>query len=243
MGYSKASLPPGAVHAILVATAPDAAAQTADLLWRPVLGRPLIAWPLSALLQLDALESCFISFLPAHREDCRALVVDAPPGNGSLSGAYCRGERNWLSLLEMSGRIRDGWLVVVDATLPLVTTSALRAGLLAAERTGVAIAAEPVKETLKRVDGQVVVETLPREALRRLCPPVIFSRAAIWRVIEAYDPAGDVDANDLIALIRRADVPLTVFDANYPCVRVTSEHDLSIVESLLRRREMESSPL
>lgn len=243
MGYSKASLPPGAVHAILVATAPDAAAQTADLLWRPVLGRPLIAWPLSALLQLDALESCFISFLPAHREDCRALVVDAPPGNGSLSGAYCRGERNWLSLLEMSGRIRDGWLVVVDATLPLLTTASLRAGLLAAQRTGVAIAAEQVKETLKRVEHQAVAETLPRERLCRLCPPIIFSREAIWRTLELYDPQGKVDAHDLFALIGLAGVPLATFDVDYPCVRVTSERDLAIVESLLRQRESERSSI
>lgn len=237
----------GTVAALLVATtpdgAPDVAAQTADLLWRPVLGRPLIAWPLRALATCKPMSSVTIRAQVGRNAACRELLAAQATGSGPTLSAVCRGERNWLNLLEKCGRIRDGWLVVVDATLPLLTTASLRAGLLAAERTGVAIAAEPVKETLKRVDNQVVAETLPRESLRHLCSPVIFSREAIWRVLESYDPQGEVDAHDLFALIGLAGVPLATFDVDYPCVRVTSEHDLAIVESLLRQRESERSSI
>lgn len=231
----------GAVAALVVATAPDSSAETADLLWRPVLGRPLIAWPLQALAACEGVTSVTIRASAGRDAECGELLVAQATGSGPTLAAVCRGDREWLNLLEESGRIRDGWLVVVDSTLPLLTTASLRAGLHAAERTGVAIAAEPVKETLKLVEGQRVVETLPRECLRRLCPPVIFSREAIWRVLESYDPQGEVDAHDLFALIGLAGVPLTTFDVDYPCVRIASEHDLAIVESLLRQRESERS--
>ncbi|MGH2505616.1 MAG: hypothetical protein ACRDID_24155, partial [Ktedonobacterales bacterium] len=46
---------------------------------------------------------------------------------------------------------------------------------------------------------------------------------------------------DLVVLAQLAGVPLTVFAVDYPCVRVTSEHDLALVESLLRQREPEAS--
>lgn len=247
MTSTEADTPSGPVAALLVATAPDAApdtaAQTADLLWRPVLGHPLIAQPLRALAACESITSVTIRAQVGRNAECRDLLAAQATGSGPTLSAVCRGERNWLSLLEKCGRIRDGWLVVVDATLPLLTTASLRAGLLAAQRTGVAIAAEQVKETLKRVEHQAVAETLPRERLCRLCPPIIFSREAIWRTLELYDPQGKVDAHDLFALIGLAGVPLATFDVDYPCVRVTSERDLTIIEALLRQRESERSSI
>ena len=160
-----------------------------------------------------------------------------------MSGIFPRAESTWRSAfppIEIIPPMCE-WIVVLDAALPLVTVDVIRSGLCAAERTGVAMAGEPVKETLKRVDGAVVMETLPRDALRRLLTPVVFHRDALKRALDAYDPSRD-DANNLVALTRLAGVPVTVFDAGYPAVRVTSEDDLAIVETLLRQRESEASP-
>jgi 2-C-methyl-D-erythritol 4-phosphate cytidylyltransferase len=100
------------------------------------------------------------------------------------------------------------------------------------------MAGEPVKETLKRVQGQHVAETPPRDTLRRLLTPVIFRRDALWRLVESVDPS-TTDPNDLVALLRSSGAALTVYDADYPCVRVTSEDDLAIVETLLSQRKSE----
>jgi 2-C-methyl-D-erythritol 4-phosphate cytidylyltransferase len=243
MTHPNAQVSSGQVAAFVVATWPDGGALASDLLWRSVLGRPLVAWPLRALAQLENLSSCALVVPPVRYADgakmvnaqspsldCRVIAVDAVPWSYTLDAVVS------------SSHVREEWIILVDATLPLVTTASLRAGLEAARRTGVAIAGEPVKETLKRVDGSVVAETLPRERLRRLLSPLIFSQDALRGIYKTLRDHPSTSA-DLVGLAQLAGVPLTVFAVDYPAVRVTSEHDLAIVESLLRQRESESSSL
>jgi 2-C-methyl-D-erythritol 4-phosphate cytidylyltransferase len=240
MRQAESEFPSGAVAALLVATAPDAGVQAADLLWRTVAGRPLITWPLRVLLQLDALRECAL-VAPAERADDaqRLLATEAPARSCAVVMAP---ERDWRGAL-INGLARvsaaSDWVIVIDATLPLVSAASLGAGLRAAARTGVAIAGEPVKETLKRVDANRVVETLPRDAMRRLLSPSVFQRAALERMLERLAPSHPA-AHDLVTLARLTGAPLTVYEAGYSGVRVTSEADLAIVETLLRQRSPEA---
>lgn len=236
----------GAVAAVLVATAPDAGPGARDLLWRPIAGRSLVGWPLQALTALDDLTYCaLITPLERYDDGVRVIENDLNAATGTAPGrikvVMPIGSHTWRRALASIEDIPTacGWLIVMDATLPLVTTESLRAGLRAAANTGVAIAGEPVKETLKRVQGQQVVETPPRDSLRHLMPPVIFSRETIWRLLDTDDSA-TTDANDLLALAHLAGAPLTVYEADFPAVRVTSEDDLAIVEALLSQRESEA---
>jgi 2-C-methyl-D-erythritol 4-phosphate cytidylyltransferase len=232
----------GAVAALLVATAPDAGPQASDLLWRAISGRPLIGWTLQALMALDDLSYCaLITPLERYDDGVKVIENDLSRAPGRVKVVLPTGANTWRRALASIEDIPTScdWLLTVDATLPLVTTESLRAGLQAATRTGVAIAGEPVKETLKRVQGEKVVETPSRASLRRLFSPVIFRREAIWRVLDNYDPHRS-DANDLVALAQLSGVPLTVFDAGYPAVRLTTERDLAIIETLLTQRESEA---
>ncbi len=230
----------GAVAALVVATAPGADAQTRARLWRSVAGRALVCWPLSMLAQLDDLGFCAL-IVPAERYDDGIQVMQsAMPTAGHA--VIPTAEYTWRSAL---ASMRDSpapceWIIVMDAAWPLVTVASLRAGLRAATRTGVAIACEPVKETLKRVDGRLVVETPPRDNLRRLFSPAVFSRAAAQRMLERYD-SPSAPTPDLVMLAQWAGAPLTAFDAGYPSVRVTSEDDLAILETLLAQRQPEAS--
>lgn len=254
MTHPNAQAPSGPLAALVVATWPDGGAIASDLLWRSVLGCPLIAWPLRALTQLGAIDFCAvitsIGGEPQRYTDVKQLVDEMKPareygvsavGTESMRFALA----NLLYYLQHSpsswASSNEHQIIVIDASLPLVTSASLRAGLEAARRTGIAIAGESVKETLKRVDGQRVAETLPREQLRRLCSPAIFSSpATLENALEAHSWRA---MDDLVSVVQAAGLPITVFDVDYPCVRVTSEDDLAIVESLLRQRESESSSL
>lgn len=228
----------GAIAAFVVATAPDGDDATRELLWRDVAGHSAVYWTLDALASLDGLGFCAIE-TPLHLLHAAQRIKDdrLPQVDGAVMPTKNYTWRHALAMLEDTPALIE-WIIILDAAFPLVTPACLRAGLRAAEKTGVAIAGEPVKETLKRTRGQIVVETPSRDGLRRLVSPVIFQRATLRNVLNSYGPPSTV-ADDLFALAQLAGAPLTVFDAGYPGLRATHADDWPIIETLLKQRQTE----
>lgn len=228
----------GAVAAFVVATAPGVDDSVRDLLWRDVAGHSAVYWTLNALASLDGLGFCAIE-TPLHLLHVAQRIKDdrLPQVYSAVMPTKNYTWRHALAMLEDTSVFIE-WIIVLDAAFPLVTPACLRAGLRAADKTGVAIAGEPVKETLKRVRGQHVVATPERSTLRRMLTPVVFQRAALRNVLNRSRPPSTV-ADDLFALAQLAGAPLTVYDAGYPSLRATNADDLPIIETLLRQRQTE----
>src|SRR5699024_7262658 len=73
---------------------------------------------------------------------------------------------------------RFPWVAVQDGARPLVTPDLIDRVLLDAGRFGAAIAGVPVKDTIKRVDGDGrILETLDRAALWQVQTPQAFRTA------------------------------------------------------------------
>jgi 2-C-methyl-D-erythritol 4-phosphate cytidylyltransferase len=121
-------------------------------------------------------------------------------------------------------------VVVHDAARPLVDDDVL-GRLLGKLGEGVdgAVPAIPLADTIKRVDGGVVVETLPREALVAVQTPQVFLAD---RLREAY--AGDLTgATDCASLVERTGGRIGVVAGDPRLVKVTTAADLELVEGLL----------
>jgi 2-C-methyl-D-erythritol 4-phosphate cytidylyltransferase len=87
------------------------------------------------------------------------------------------------------------WVIVHDAARPLVHDVYFAKGLWAAlAMDGVALAAEPITDTLKRVAGGHVDETLPRASLRRLETPLVIRRDLLARALQAAPDAAGLAA-------------------------------------------------
>ncbi len=241
MGQAEVGPTRGAVAALVIATAPGAAPGTRDLLWRHVLGRPLISRPLHELKSVDALGFCGLVAPLGRRSNGLELLHSIAPSD--YNQFITPPDNTWFKALAAlcDTPIFSTWIIVIDAAFPLMTAATMRAGLRAANQTGIAIAGEPVKETLKRVHRRDVIETPLRGNLRRLLSPAIFQREALQRMLDRYKASSSLP-DDLVALAQRAGAPLTVFDVDYPTVRVTTEADLAIIEALLSQRESEAHP-
>ena len=95
-----------------------------------------------------------------------------------LGGVRCvpGGARRRDSVAAGLEAVGDAEIVAVhDAARPLVSAQLIEAVIAAARRHGAATAAIPCVDTIKRVDGGMVVETLPREALVAVQTPQAFS--------------------------------------------------------------------
>jgi 2-C-methyl-D-erythritol 4-phosphate cytidylyltransferase len=130
-------------------------------------------------------------------------------------------------------------VLVHDAARALVTAALAEtviAALAAAPDADAAIAAMPVTDTIKRVDGHGAVrETLDRSQLWAVQTPQVFRRAALERALDV--PAETLArATDDAWLVERARGKVIVVRASEENLKVTSPLDLSLAELLLARR-------
>jgi 2-C-methyl-D-erythritol 4-phosphate cytidylyltransferase len=130
-------------------------------------------------------------------------------------------------------------VVVHDAARPLVTSELVERVIAALEdepAADAAIAAAPVSDTVKRVDGAgAVTETLERSELWAVQTPQVFRRAALERALDV--PAAELArATDDAWLIERAGGRVIVVRASEENLKVTIPFDLRVAELLLAMR-------
>ena len=109
--------------------------------------------------------------------------------------------------------------------------AAVMAGIVSSD--GV-VPALPLVDTVKRVDGDRVVETLPREGLVTVQTPQAFRRSTLEAAHRAADADG-VTATDDAALLERAGYPVAVVDGDPGNLKVTGPADLELAEWLAAR--------
>jgi 2-C-methyl-D-erythritol 4-phosphate cytidylyltransferase len=121
--------------------------------------------------------------------------------------------------------------LVHDAARPLAGEE-LFAGVIAAVRAGAdgAVPGLPVSDTIKRVDGERVVATVPREDLVTVQTPQGF-RAAALRAAHASGSEGTDDA----ALVEAVGGTVVVVAGAWSNLKVTVPEDVARVGALLAR--------
>jgi 2-C-methyl-D-erythritol 4-phosphate cytidylyltransferase len=169
---------------------------------------------------------------------CEGVVVVLPPGvewegppvAAAVAGGASRSEsvRAGLAAVPSSAEV----VVIHDAARPLASP-ALFAAAVAAVRAGAdgAIPGIPVVDTLKRVEGDRVVETVSRQTLVAVQTPQAF-RAGVLRKAHA----GGADATDDAALVESAGGTVVVVPGELDNLKVTTPADLAQAACRLRWR-------
>jgi 2-C-methyl-D-erythritol 4-phosphate cytidylyltransferase len=174
---------------------------------------------------------------------CDEVVVVVPDGfawdGPSVAAAVVGGAtrsasvRAGLAALAPSATI----VVVHDAARPLASP-ALFDAVIGAVRRGAdgAVPAVPVRDTVKRVDGDEVVETVSRDELVAVQTPQAF-RADALRAAHA----ADADATDDAALIEAADGQVVIVPGDRANLKVTTPADLAMAVAILAATTREHS--
>jgi 2-C-methyl-D-erythritol 4-phosphate cytidylyltransferase len=116
-------------------------------------------------------------------------------------------------------------VVVHDAVRPCITRGLVDAVMDAARRTGAAICGLPIAETVKRVRGDLVEESLDRSGLWTIQTPQAFHQALLR---EAHDQArrDGVTGTDDAMLVERLGHPVAVVEGSEANVKITTRGDL-----------------
>ena len=131
-------------------------------------------------------------------------------------------------------------VVIHDAARPFVTEKMIIDVIKAARKHGAAIAAVPLRDTVKRVSGDGLInETLSREELWAAQTPQAFQREILLRAHE-QGKADGVDATDDAFLVERMGLSGSIVEGSSRNIKVTRPEDLQMGQAILNASQIES---
>jgi 2-C-methyl-D-erythritol 4-phosphate cytidylyltransferase len=197
-------------------------------------GRPLLAESLERLDASDWVDAIVIAAPPEWEEPAILLAEElvASKVTAVVAGGATRAESVRNALTEVS---EEALVVLVhDAARPLVDDSTIERllGRLDGSVDGV-VPGLAVRDTVKRVERDVVVETVDRDGLVAVQTPQAFLADRL-RAAYAGDLAG---ATDCASLVERRGGRVAVVEGDPRLAKVTTPDDLERVSQLLETGE------
>ena len=203
-----------------------------DKIFTPVLGAPLIVYTLDQFEAFCDVSEIVLVLGSGSLEEGRRVVRERV--YQKVSHICAGGERRQDSVrLGLEALSPCQWVIVHDGARPCLDQSLLARGLAAAREAGAAVAGVPVKDTIKVVSSQRVIQATPaRDSLWAAQTPQIF-RYDMLR--EAHHRCTDSVTDDA-AMVEGMGYPVKMFLGSYENFKVTTPDDLLIAEALLRVR-------
>jgi len=213
----------GKVGAIIVAAGSGQRMGNVNKIFAPLGGKALLAW---------SVDTC-------HKCDLIQQIVVTLSDKNLGQGQRLKEERDWskvticLGGMRRQDSVKEGlrqikechWVVVHDGARPFLTSDLIENGLKAAMETGAAIAAVPVKDTIKlsTSDG-LITETLQRENLWAAQTPQIFRFDLIAKAYEELP----TEVTDDAAAVERLGYKVKLYIGAYNNIKVTTPEDLAL---------------
>ena len=206
-------------------------------------GAPLIVHCLAMLARTEMVSEAIVVLAPAEVDEGRTLLAgyQAEYFAALPIKVVAGGKERQDSVANALAAVPDdaAYIAVHDGARPFAGRAVFERTLAAAKEQGAAIAAVPVKNTIKVVDASgVVVDTPMRSTLVAVQTPQIF-RASLLK--EAYaalaaKPAAVTDDASVVELLGHR---VVVAQGRYENIKITTPEDLVLAEHFLEELQQE----
>lgn len=203
-------------------------------------GRPLVVVAAERLIRAVPEHAAYELIVVVHPDDrahhvaaCESTLRALAPGPGQLRIVDGGATRQDSVRHGLAASPADATLVLVhDAARALAPIAATAACIAAAARSGAALLATPITDTLKRVDGERVTGTVDRRALWAAQTPQVIRRDLLVRAF-AHAEATRFAATDDVSLVEHLGEPVTVVPGLPTNLKITHASDLPLAAALL----------
>lgn len=167
--------------------------------------------------------------------EARTILESLPNPRGARVHVIAGGARRQDSVRAGLGALERSlaYVGIHDVARALVGGALISRVLDAARKTGAAIPALPLRDTVKEVDHGRVVRTVPRDRLCGAQTPQIFARDIIAQA-HARAVHAESGATDDAWLVEAAGLPVAVVDGDPSNLKLTEPSDLIALGSHLR---------
>jgi 2-C-methyl-D-erythritol 4-phosphate cytidylyltransferase len=192
-------------------------------LFAPLSGKPLLAWSMDTCQSYSLVQQ--IVLVLNDKDLARGQKLKEERGWSKVT--LCPGgARRQDSVRGGLRRIKNCDLVMIhDGARPFLTPNLIKDGLKIVGGTGAAVAAVPVKDTIKLADSEnLIKETLQRGRLWAAQTPQIFSFDVITR---AYENLAAEVTDDATA-VEHLGYKVKLYMGDYKNIKVTTPEDLAL---------------
>jgi len=131
----------------------------------------------------------------------------------------------------------DGIVLVHDGARPFIQKETISMVTAAASLYGAAVVAVPVKDTIKKVHKNKIVETVERSSLWSVQTPQAFRISVLADAHHLAQKDGYL-GTDEASLVERLPFDITIVEGNYDNIKLTTPEDLYFAEAIIRKRQI-----
>ena len=207
-----------------------------DKLFAVIAGEPVIAYPIRAFERATSVDEIVVVAREDRHGEIRKISRDS--GFKKVLSIVPGGERRQDSVRAGLDRInRDAKYVAVhDAARPLITPMQIERAFAQCRVHGAAALAQPVNDTLKRADADLlVVGSVDRHQIYAMQTPQIFERKLIEDAYRAVYAENILVTDEVSAVERLGYKVALVLDDDFN-FKITYPRDLPVADFIIRDR-------
>ena len=197
-------------------------------------GRSILDLSIDALIASDRIDEIVVAVPPDH---LAATAAAWAGGAGKPLTFVVGGARRQDSVANAFAKTSAGAGIIGihDAARPFVTAGVIARAIDAAAAHGAAIAAMPVRDTVKQAGASVadgswpITATIPRDSIFLAQTPQAFRREVLARALEAGHA---IDATDEAMLVERLGLPVQIVEGEAGNIKVTTPEDLATAQAV-----------
>lgn len=206
-------------------------------------GKAILAHTIEKLCDTGLLSECIVVVPSGETESFKRLVnghiKDCDLALKFVEGGKDRADsiRNGLEALDDSCE----FVLIHDGVRPFVTVSCVAAAIEKAIEAGACVVAVPVKDTIKIVDSEGVIESTPdRNKLYHIQTPQVFRRDWIETAYKTGLETG-AEATDDSGLVERLGHAVHIVKGSYYNLKITTPEDLVFANNILENEQKKSA--
>jgi 2-C-methyl-D-erythritol 4-phosphate cytidylyltransferase/2-C-methyl-D-erythritol 2,4-cyclodiphosphate synthase len=234
--------------AVIIAAAGTGTRMGLDLpkQFHPLAGEPILVHTIKAFQQTAGIAEIIIAAPPEYLAETEELLNRYNLTNGLAKLAIVMGGtvRQDSVKAGLDALADDTELVLVhDGARPLVTSELIQACLSMAALTGAAVAAVPVRDTLKAVSREnTVIKTVERQGLWQAQTPQAAKVALLKKAFAAAEEK-KLTMTDEAAMLELIGHEVSIVMGSRRNIKITQPEDLVIAEALLAHKRQEEAGL
>ncbi|HHN64836.1 MAG TPA: 2-C-methyl-D-erythritol 4-phosphate cytidylyltransferase [Nitrospirae bacterium] len=198
-------------------------------------GLPVLGWVLKTLQSVEVISE--IIPVLSGRDIEKGLGIVESLGIGKVHRIVPGGKERQDSVYRGISAIdgKDCLVLIHDGVRPLVSSGLVERVIMAVQGYDGAVAAVPVKDTIKVVDGETIIETPDRNSLVSVQTPQAFPYGVLCRAYQRIKAEGGFFTDDA-SIVEHYGGRVRVVEGEYRNIKITTPEDILMAERLLETR-------